>query len=206
MSHVERNHPYQIEIELRLGDYIATATTLYGVESEQWWNDLGELLYGRPGWSCEIVYTGTSIELVWSFGALGSSLFVISAGSAPAFHLYDHETDTELEFDTVDALQEWLDENEHRYSEYPRQLRNYAADSDWALLRSLPFKVDVTFDGLIWIATFRQLPVTYSSGSTLSEAVANAREAITDAFDAPRKLAPSVNIVLRLDAAASAAL
>jgi len=109
-------------------------------------------------------------------------------------------------FDDVDALREWLDENEQRHSEYPRRLRGYAADSDWALLRSFPFEVDVTFDGSVWIATFRQLPVTYSSGSRLSEAVSDAREAIADAFDAPRTVATDVQVVLRLDAAASAAL
>lgn len=206
MADGERNFSNQIDVELRLGDYLVTAVSLCGFESEQWWEDLGGLLYGRPGWSCEVANTEADVEMLWSFGALGSSLFVISMQAAPAYHLYDHEEDKELLFDNIDALREWLDENEQRHSEYPRRLRDYAADSDWALLRSLPFKVDITFDGSTWIATFRQLPVTFSSGLTLSEAVVNAREAITDAFDAPRSLAPKLKVLLRLDDAASAAL
>jgi hypothetical protein len=201
------SNPYNnIPVELNLGDYVVTATSFHGWETEQWWKDLGDLLYGRPGWYCHIADTGHAIEVLWSFGALGSSLFVISVEQAPAYHLYDYEADTQMVFDNIGALRQWLDENEQRHSEYPRRLRDYAADSDWALLRSLPFKADITFDGSAWIATFQQLPITYSSGSTLGEAVSNAREAITDAFDAPRTVAPNVQLVLRLDAAASAAL
>lgn len=206
MANGAGNSYNRIPVELDLGDYLVTATSFHGWETEQWWKDLGDLLYGRPGWYWHIANTGHAIELLWSFGALGSSLFVISVGHAPSYHLYDHEADTELVFDTIDTLRRWLDDNEQRHSEYPQRLRNYAADSDWALLRSLPFEVDVTFDGSVWIATFRQLPVAYSSGSTLPQAVSNAREAITDAFDAPRTVAKSVQVILRLDVAASAAL
>lgn len=45
---------------------------------------------------------------------------------------------------------------------------------------------------------------SHSCGSTLAQAVWNAREAIMDAFDAPQSVATSVQVVLRLDAAASA--
>jgi predicted RNase H-like HicB family nuclease len=207
LSMTDAVNPYnRIVVELNLGDYLVTATSLNGWDSEQWWRDLGDLLYGRAGWHCEIVNTSQGVEMVWSFGAMGSALFIISFGEAPAYHLYDHEADDDLMFEDVEALRAWLDDNEQRHLEYPRRLRNYAADADWAMLKSFPFSVDVTYDGAAWIATFRELPLTYSSGQSLAEVISNAREAITEAFDAPIAAALDLQVAVRLDAAASAAL
>ena len=170
----EGGNPYaRIPVELNLGDYLVTATILNGQKSELWWKDLGDLLYGRAGWYCQVVNTSGGVEMVWSFGALGSSLFIITSGKAPAYHLYDNEADKDLIFDDVEHLRAWLEENDSDIRD-PRRLRNYAADSDWAMLKA-SFNVNVTHDGAVWIATFRELPLTYSSGSSFAKTISNAR-------------------------------
>lgn len=200
-------NPYNdIPVSLSMGDYLAIATTFHGWGTAEWWKALADLLYGRPGWHCEIANTGTSVEMLWSFGALSSSLFVISSSSAPKIHLLDYDEDEEVEFESVDDLRAWLEVNEARHAEYPRRLKAYAADSDWALLRSLPFEVDVTVDGSEWITTFRTLPLTFSSADSLAESLGRARQAIANAFDAPPALAPVIKIVAHLDEEATAAL
>ncbi|MGC5224476.1 type II toxin-antitoxin system HicB family antitoxin [Micromonospora sp. DT81.3] len=199
----------RVEIEINLGspDYIAAATSFYGEHTEQWWKRLGDLLGDRPGWKCEIANTGSQIELMWSFGALGSSLFNVSREEdGEGYHLFDYEADKVIVFGALEELRTWLEENEQRHVDYPRTLRGLAADNDWALLKSMPFQVDVTYDGSTWIATFRQLPLEYSSGATLTEAISNAKEAIAHAFDAPKNIAPRIQVTARLDVEAVAAL
>lgn len=68
-------HPHtRVEIELNLGspEYIVTATSVHGDDSGPWWESLGNLLYGRPGWYCELANTDGGTELMWSFGALAA--------------------------------------------------------------------------------------------------------------------------------------
>ena len=193
-----------IQVKLDLGDYLVTATSFHGEGSSQWWEDLGDLLYGRPGWYCHVANTGSAIEVLWSFGALGSSRFSIDVGAAPKYHVYDQEEDEAIVFDEIDELRTWLETNEARHLDYPRRLKSCVADSDWALLRTMTFDVDATLDSGMWIVTPRQFPLTFSSGASLNEALVNVRMAIAGAFDAPLSLAPSIRLVTHIDTLGSA--
>jgi hypothetical protein len=99
-------------------------------------------------------------------------------------HGYDHEPRADHFFDIAAGLEGWLDANEPRYADRPRELRDLAAIDDWNVLKSLGFDVDV--DGGSIIATVRKLALTPAFGTTLTEALENAKEAIADAFGAPR--------------------
>lgn len=200
----------QVEVELNLGspEYIVTATTLYPDDSGPWWESLGNLLYGRPGWYCEIANTNEGTELMWSFGALGSSLFNITwSGDPGQYRLFDYEADNVIVLHSTDELRDWLDDNERRHDEHvTTSIRPLASSDGWSVLRSIGFTLDVTHDGSTWIASVRKLPVTAAFGSSLQEAIKNAREAIAHAFDAPKNVAADIKVSVRLDPAAVSAL
>lgn len=210
MADTEPEPHTQVEIELNLGspEYIVTATTLYPDDSGPWWESLGNLLYGRPGWCCEIVNTDGGTELMWSFGALGSSLFDITwADDLATYRLFDYDADEVVVFYSIDALRDWLDDNETRHANHVvRNLTPMASADGWSLLRVYEFALDVTYDGSTWIASVRKLPVTAAFASSLQDAVSNAREAIAHAFDAPKNIAADITVSVRLDPAAVAAL
>ncbi|NHE67799.1 hypothetical protein G9U53_26195 [Rhodococcus sp. D-46] len=197
-----------VNVELNLGDstYLSLAAILYGADTQQWWKDLGDLLYGRPGWYCEITNTDNRMHMMWSFGAVGSSLFNISLENEPGYSLFDWDADTTLPFTTINQLREWLDINEDRHSDHLRKLRPLAESFDWAILKNVGFDLDVTVDGDAWIATVRKLPITMSTAKSLSETVSQAREAIATAFDAPAKVAQDILVRVHLDHAAASAL
>ncbi|GAA1692395.1 hypothetical protein GCM10009808_06880 [Microbacterium sediminicola] len=200
----------RVEIELNLGspEYVVTATSLYGDDSSPWWESLGNLLYGRPGWYCELANTDGGAELMWSFGALGSSLFNISLTDDPtSFQLFDYAADECVLLSSIDELREWLDRNEARHATHvERNLAPMASANGWRLLKAHEFMLDLTYDEATWIASVRKLPVTAAFGSSLKEAVSNAREAIAHAFHAPPELAADIRVSVRLDQAAVAAL
>ena len=204
-------HPHtRVEIELNLGspEYIVTATSVHGDDSGPWWESLGNLLYGRPGWYCELANTDGGTELMWSFGALGSSLFNINWTADPSiFQLFDYEADESVSLSSIDELREWLDRNEARHATHvERNLAPIASADGWWLLKAHEFILDVTYDEATWIASVRKLPVTAAFASSLKEAVSNAREAIAHAFHAPRELAADIRVSVRLDQGAVAAL
>ncbi|MFK5243149.1 hypothetical protein ACI3PF_20775, partial [Lactococcus lactis] len=64
-----------VTIEAGRPTYVNFAAEIYGWETQEWWEELGNLLGGRPGWRCTFGAEG----LMWSFGAGGSSLFNITA-------------------------------------------------------------------------------------------------------------------------------
>lgn len=200
----------RVDVALELGDpvYIVTAMAFYGFEAEPWFKAVGDLLYGRPGWSCSICNTDTGVELMWSFGAMGSSLFVISYDGDPSeYRVFDYDEDDSVSFSSIGDLRDWLDKSEPRHADFVRRrLRGDASADDWWLLKGFVFDVDVTFDGSVWVATPRKLPVTFTSGSSLGEAIKSAREAIAHEFDAPASLAAEIKVKLRLDEAAASAL
>lgn len=200
----------QVEIELNFGSpgYIVTATSLYGDDSGPWWESLGNLLYGRPGWYCELANTSDGPKLMWSFGALGTSLFnIVLRDDLTDFDLFDYEADQSVSFESIEQLGEWLDRNESRHSDHVRRNLTPMASADgWRLLRLYEFVLDVTFDGSAWIAIVQKLPVTAAFGSSLTVAVSNAREAIAHEFQAPKSLATDITVSVRLDPAAVAAL
>lgn len=196
-----------VHVEINVGNptYLSLADMFYGQDGEQWWKELGDLLYGRPGWYCE--FTNSPREpMLWSFGPAGSSLFNITFDGQPGYGLFDYESDSVNRFSTIDELREWLDANEGRHADHTRKLRGYAAADDWAALKNLGFDVRVTFDNGTWIATVRGLPVTMSAGTSLADAVSNAREAIAHAFEAPLSVAVGIQVQVHLDRAAAAAL
>lgn len=196
-----------VPVELNVGNrtYLNLAEMLYGQEAEQWWKELGDLLYGRPGWYCE--FTNSPDEpMLWAFGPAGSSLFSITSDDEPGYGLFDYAADSTKRFSTIDELHEWLDANEGRHADHTRKLRGLAAAHEWATLKSVGFDVRVTFADDTWIATVRGLPVTMSAGTSLAGAVSNAREAIADAFDAPFSIAEAIQVQVHLDRAAAAAL
>src|SRR4051812_39323296 len=72
---------WNVEVGIGTGtpQYLTFVWAIYGHDAGPWWEALGDLLGGRPGWHCDFTNQG----LLWSYGALGSSLFNISAPSAP---------------------------------------------------------------------------------------------------------------------------
>lgn len=196
-----------VKVELNFGEptYLRLAARLYGEDTEEWWKDLGDLLYGRPGWYCEITST-PEMELIWSYGAVGSSLFNISYDDEPGYALFDWEADSTRKFQTVDELRKWLNENEWRHADHALKLRDLASSSDWAVLKAVGFDIDVTFDNDRWIGTVRKLPVTMSAGMSLADVVSQMREGIAQAFDAPASVAKDLQVRVHLDPASAAAL
>jgi predicted RNase H-like HicB family nuclease len=196
-----------VHVELNVGNptYLNLAEMLYGQDAEQWWKELGDFLYGRPGWYCE--FTNSPGEpMLWSFGPAGSSLFNITLDDEPGYALFDYEADSTQRFSTVDELGEWLYANEGRHADHTRKLRDLAAAHEWATLKNVGFDVHVIFDNDTWIATVRGLPVVMSAATSLAGAVSNAREAIAHAYDAPRSVAEAIQVQVHLDRAAAAAL
>lgn len=199
-----------VDVELALGSptYIVTALSFYGPDAEAWFESVGNLLYGRPGWACSISNTDAGTELLWTFGALGSGLFVISyEGNPSTYRVFDYDADDDVTFNTINELREWLDANEPRHADYVRTtLRDMVAADDWWLLKGHTFEVDVTYDGSAWVGTVRKLPVTFSSAPSLPETITAVREAIAHEFDAPQNVAPQIKVQVHLDEEAAAAL
>lgn len=200
-----------VSVELNLGEptYLHAAALFHGGDeaTERWWKDLGDLLYGRPGWHCEITNATSGPAMIWSFGAVGTSLFNLAYEGRADYAVFDWETDATIRFGGVTELQDWLEANEPRHAEHTLGLRDLAgATTGWAVLKRMGFDVDVTFDTDSWIATVRKLPVTMSLGGSLEQAVSNAREAIAHAFNAPEDVAPDIQVRVHLDQPASAAL
>lgn len=196
-----------VKVELNVGEptYLKLAGLLYGENTEEWWKDIGDLLYGRPGWYCEIALT-PGMELIWSYGAVGSSLFNVSYEDVSGYSLFDWDADSTKKFQTVDELRKWLDENEWRHADHTFKLRDLASSSDWAVLKTVGFDIDVTFDEERWIGTVRKLPVTMGAAMSLADVVSQMREGIAQAFDAPASVAKSLQVQVHLDPAAAAAL
>lgn len=196
-----------VNVELNVGEpkYLSLAALLYGEDTEEWWKNLGDLLYGRPGWYCEIALT-PGMELMWSYGALGSSLFNISYQDEAGYALFDWEADTTKKFQTVDELRKWLDENEWRHADHTLRMRDLASSSDWAVLKAVGFDMDVTVDNDRWIGTVRKLPVTMSAAMSLADVVSQLREGIVQAFDAPASVAEDLQVRVHLDPASAATL
>jgi len=123
-------------------------------------------------------------------------------------HAYDDERGVDHFFDIAAGVESWLDGNEPRYADRPRDLRHLAEVNNWQVLKEIGFDVDVDADtatGAI-IATVRKLALTPAFGATLKEALRNAREAIADAFGAPAGIASAIEIRAHLTAAASASV
>ncbi|WP_267419512.1 MULTISPECIES: hypothetical protein [unclassified Curtobacterium] len=198
-----------VKIELNLGSpaYLAAANQFSEPYCEAWWAALGDALYGRPGWYCELVITDTGTSLLWSFGALGTSLFNIGwEGDADSITLFDYENDRSISFGSSVELNEWLDQNEWRHDDHVREnLAPMLADANWALLQSVEFQIDVTHDDSTWIATVQKLPVTAAFGPSLTEVLSAARAAIVHEFGAPAGLASQIKVSAHFDPAAVAA-
>lgn len=192
-------------VEVSVPSYMALSTGLYGEEAERWWKDLGDLLYGRPGWYCEMMLT-SQIELSWSFGAMKASMFNISYDGEPDYALFDYIADSTTRFQTIGELREWLDDNESRHADHAHKLRDLASMYDWKVLKTVGFDVDVTTDGDVWIGTVRTLPVTMSAGSSLVDTVSQLRQAIAHTFDAPASVAGDIQVRVHLDTTAASAL
>ncbi|GAA1119887.1 hypothetical protein NE857_26340 [Nocardiopsis exhalans] len=197
-----------VNVELNVGEptYLNAAEMIYGEDAEHWWKELGDLLYGRPGWYCEITNSDTGMEMMWSFGALRASLFNISFDGDRDYALFDWEADSTERFSTINELRAWLDVNEERHTDHPRNLHDLVAASDWSVLKTVGFDIDVIFDGETWIATVRRLPVTMSTADSLSNVVSRARDAITHVFDAPPEVAQDIQVRVHLDHTAAAML
>jgi hypothetical protein len=86
----------------------------------------------RPGWALSISNTDAGTEFLWTFGALGSGLFVISyEEDSSTYRVFDDDGDDDVTFDTIDELREWLDANEARHSNDVRtNLRDMVSADD----------------------------------------------------------------------------
>jgi hypothetical protein len=216
----------KVEIGIDLGDpeYLRVAEWIYGQHTVEWWQELGDLLGGRPGWRCDL----TSEGLLWSFGPSGSSLFSITLpeadadledvsdldtddpgedGIAPAgYELYDDDADEMVSFANVSELLTWLEANEHRHANHLAKLREMAMTFDWKVLKTLGWKARVTYVDGTWVGTVDRIPAEATFSSTLPGLTSSLRELIATAFDAPAEVTPDIELSVVLDQAATAAL
>ena len=208
----------KVEVGIDLGDpqYLRVAEWLHGQYTLEWWQELGDLLGGRPGWRCDL----TSEGLLWSFGASGSSLFNITLprtdadtedvnedGVAPdGYNVYDYEADAMVPFGNISELLTWLEANEHRHANHLANLREMAMTFDWKVLKTLGWKAHVTHVDGTWVGTVDGIPTDATFSSTLPGLTAALRELIAAAFDAPAEVTPDIGLSVKLDQAGTAAL
>ncbi|MEG3093483.1 hypothetical protein [Sphingomonas sp. PB1R3] len=205
-----RGPAWDVEVKVDVGTptYIILAEQMYGWDAKDWWEDLGDLLGGRPGWHCD--FTGEA--LLWSFGPFGSSLFNVSppddAGDygVGAYELFDYEADETHRFATTAALLSWLEANEHRHADHVRKLKEYASAFEWRVLKDIGVELRVTHDGSVFIGTFPDIAFESAFAADVPTLLAQAREAVARAHDAPPGIAPEIDLIVRLDPKASAAL
>ncbi|MCL8026959.1 hypothetical protein [Nocardioides bruguierae] len=201
---------WDVEVTIDVGTptYVTLAEQLHGWESKVWWENLGDLLGGRPGWHCEF----TSEGLLWSFGPLGSSLFNLSAPENPddyssgVYEVFDYEADTTHRLASTADLLTWLEGNEHRHVDHVRRMKGLASAFDWRVLKNLGVELRVTHDGSSYIGTFPSLPFESAMETDFLTLLTHARQAVARAHDAPEAIAADIDLVVRLDPRASAAL
>ena len=187
--------------------YSNVAESLTGHVSVQWWERLGDLLHGRPGWHCDL----TSEGLLWSYGALGASLFNISAPEDSEdfkrgrYEVFDFDEDESHTF-TLDELRSWLEDNEHRHSDHAHRLGQLYGGEDWSILNGMIFDARVTHDGAMFVGTVPSLVLEFTAADDLATVVDNLRGLVTSALGAPSDVAPRVQIDARLDGKATRAL
>ncbi len=76
---------------------------------EQLWDQVNEVLRDRPGWSVQESPT-PGIGPYWALTSHGKVDFSVFVDGAAA-HLYEEETDREVQFGTAEELGAWLDGN-----------------------------------------------------------------------------------------------
>lgn len=207
---------WNVEVGIGTGtpQYLTFVWAIYGHDAGPWWEALGDLLGGRPGWHCDFTNQG----LLWSYGALGSSLFNISAPSAPddssepsdyqsgTYVLFDYDADVEHGFSDLAELRAWLEQNEPRHVDHARTVGQMVASDGWSMLAGLTFDARVTYEGGTWIATVPKLPLEAAFAGDLVTVVAHVRELVAGALGAPAELASTIEIQARLTPAATRAL
>jgi len=204
----------EVGIETGTPQYLTFVETIYGHGAGPWWVALGDLLGGRPGWHCDF----TSSGLLWSYGALGSSLFNISAPDTPEdpdepsdyetgkYILFDYDADIEHGFFSIDDLRVWLESNEYRHADHAREVGQWVASDGWAMLNALTFDARVTYEDGNWMATVPKLPLEAAFAYDLPTLIERVRELIAGALGAPLELASTIEIQARLTPAATRAL
>jgi hypothetical protein len=172
------------------------------------WEELGDLLGGRPGWHCELTNEG----LLWSFGAMESSLPNFGWHGredqpAHGYELFDHEADTTLSFDNIALLRTWLEANEHRHANHLRtELRRWVVHDDWQLLKAFSWKAKVSHEGRSWLGTVDNIPSEATFATDLPALIGQMKELIAAAFDAPADVAAGISPSVRLDESATRAV
>lgn len=208
---------WDIEVDFALGypTYGLLAEHLYGRDAGGWWEDLGELLGGRPGWHCEFTAQG----LLWSFGPLGSSLFNISPsttmpGNDPAqeafvwdrgYELFDYELDETVHLQDTVALRTWLEANESRHDGHLRSLGALVSGDGWADLGRFEWEARVTHDNSTFIGEVPKVPSEMVVADDLPGVILALQELMAHVFGAPVSAARHVRFKLVLDSKATAA-
>lgn len=210
---------WNVEIEFSLGhpNYVNLVQSMYGPDSLDWWEELGDLLGGRSGWHCDF----TSEGLLWSFGAMGSSLFNVSPVTAESvaeddeaepyvwnrgYELFDYEADNLLNFGDTTELREWLEENEARHAEHLRSLNAFVRGNEWSDLSRFEWDARVTHDSSTFIGVVPKVPSEMVAGPDLPSVLTGLQELMAHAFGAPHDAARHVRLNVRLDTKATAAL
>lgn len=199
---------WEVEVEFSLGHptYGILAGLLYGEGAVEWWENLGDLLHGRPGWHCDY----TSDGLLWSYGAAGASLFNIGPPEDYGFgrgeyEVFDYDEDEVFNFPGTAALQTWLESNEHRHADHLRNLSAFVSGNDWADLSKFDWDARVTYDGSSFIGQVPKVPSEMVAGPDLKAVLKGLQELMAYAFGAPQEAARHVRVNARLDSNATAA-
>jgi hypothetical protein len=170
------------------------------------WQNLGDLLAYRPGWSFDVVNLCAGNrrgEAMWSFGLLGSSLLQITVDRHGRYLCYDHDNDdASAACPTIPEVEAWLATRDGEVAALNETQIAIARENDWQILKTFPFQVHVGWsDG----AYHASLPGNWepSFDATLSEAVSGVAELICRLHGAPVSLAPKLKITAELDATAT---
>lgn len=200
----ERRPYLDVRVNLAMGspEYIVTAMATHGWEYKSWFEEIGDLLGGRPGWHCDLTSEGI---LSWSFGAFGASLFNISPpkdaeAEDGRFSVFDYEADEVVPFDAVSPLREWLDENEPRHAGHAGSLRALAAVNNWAPLTRVGLEARVDYADGTWIGTITTIPSEATFGRSLSHVVRALREMVGAVLDVPTAIIPKIRLQVTLEA------
>jgi len=192
---------WDVEVKIAFGhpNYVNLAESMYGSDSQEWWEELGDLLGGRSGWHCELTNSG----LMWSFGPAGSSMFNITAPEeglpTDGYDLFDYDDDRTIHFDSTHEMREGLEDNESRHTDHLRGIH-------WELGRAPVWRVKVDVDEEVWLGTVEGIPMEVVTAANLPSLLRAARGLVVHAFGAPTGSVSEVKLDAVLSPTAADAL
>ncbi len=103
----------EIAVEYEL-DHDQTCEAFHGTEVLPAWQELGEILFGRPGWRFVVALTDHGFGPIWCFGLEGAATLVLTA-TEEGFHVFDYDDDDAFVLPRREELVAWLHEHEPRH-------------------------------------------------------------------------------------------